>query len=97
MYPDPQKPYVLYTDASDTCIGEVLMQPWEDENGKEVEKLIYFLSHKSSNTQCKWSAIEKETRHTLFLAKKLYLQGAKFVVRTDHKLLKHLLESPMQN
>ena len=77
MYPDPQKPYVLYTDASDTCIGEVLMQPWEDENGKEVEKPVYFLYHKLSNTQCRWSTIEKEADAIHYSLQKLdhYLMG----------------------
>ena len=44
VYPDTQKPYVLYTDASDTCIGAVLTQKGEDGEGKEVEKPIYFVS-----------------------------------------------------
>ena len=30
VYPDTEKPYVLYTDASDTCIGAVLTQKGED-------------------------------------------------------------------
>ena len=42
VYPDTQKPYILYTDASDTCIGAVLTQKGEDGEGKEVEKPIYF-------------------------------------------------------
>ena len=42
---------MLYTDASDTCIGVVLTQRGEDENEKEVEKPVYFfvvvvVSHK---------------------------------------------------
>ena len=61
VYPDPQKPYVLYTDASDTCIGAVLTQQGKDENEKDVEKPIDLLSHKLSNTPCSWSTIEKET------------------------------------
>ena len=53
VYLDPQKPYVLYTDASDTCIRAVLTQQEEDEYGEEVEKPIYFLSRKLRNTQCR--------------------------------------------
>ena len=96
VYPDLQKPYVLYTDASDTCIGTVLTQQGEDENGKEAEKPVYFLSHKLSNTQCRWSTIEKEAYAKHHSLQKIdhYLHGAEFIVRTDHKPLKELLESP---
>ena len=99
VYPDTQKPYVLYTDASDTCIGAVLTQKGEDGEGKEVEKPIYFLSHKLSDTQCRWSTIEKEAYAIHYSLQKLdhYLHGAEFIVRTDHKPLKYLLESLMQN
>ena len=99
VYPDTQKPYILYTDASDTCIGAVLTQKGEDGEGKEVEKPIYFLSHKLSDTQCRWSTIEKEAYAIHYSLQKLdhYLHGAEFIVRTDHKPLKYLLESPMQN
>jgi len=87
VYPDTQKPYVLYTDASDACIGAVLTQKGEDGEGKEVEKPIYFLSHKLSDTQCRWSTIEKEAYAIHYSLQKLdhYLHGAEFIVRTDHK------------
>ena len=55
VYPDSNKPYVLYTDASDTCIGACLTQECEGD-----EKPIYYLSHKLSRSQCKWSVVEKE-------------------------------------
>ena len=87
VYPDAQKPYVLYTDASDACIGAVLTQKGEDGEGKEVEKPIYFLSHKLSDTQCRWSTIEKEAYAIHYSLQKLdhYLHGAEFIVRTDHE------------
>ena len=87
VYPDTQKPYVLYTDASDACIGAVLTQKGEDGEGKEVEKPIYFLCHKLSDTQCRWSTIEKEAYAIHYSLQKLdhYLHGAEFIVRTDHK------------
>ena len=63
-YPDPNKGYILYTDASDTTIGSVLVQETEGEEwipGIPNEKPIYFLSHKLSPSQIKsYSTIEKE-------------------------------------
>ena len=55
LYPDPNKPYVLYTDASNASIRACLTQECEDN--EEVipdikhEKPIYYLSHKLSDTQ----------------------------------------------
>ena len=102
-YPDPNKPYTLYTDASGTCIGACLTQSCEEVADTlpnvNNEKPIYYLSHKLSRTQCKWSKVEKEAYAIHFALQKLdhYLHGAQFVIKTDHKPLKYLLESPMQN
>ena len=102
-YPDPNKPYTLYTDASNSCIGACLTQQCDDEDGilpnVKNEKPIYYLSHKLSRTQCKWSTIEKEAFAIHYSLQKLdyYLHNSRFVIKTDHKPLKYLLESPIQN
>ena len=74
-YPDPNKDYKLYTDASDQSIGACLSQMVYDRRHKKVEKPIYFLSHKLSDTQTRWSIIEKKTYaihyalHTICIAR----------------------------
>ena len=96
-YPDPNKDYKLYTDASDFCIGACLTQQVYDETEMtEVEKPIYFLSHKLSDTQTRWSTIEKEAYAIHYALQKLnhYMHSASFVICTDHKPLQYLLNSP---
>ena len=102
-YPDPNVPYTLYTDASNSCIGACLTQKCDMNDSVlpnvKNEKPIYYLSHKLSKTQCKWSTIEKEAFAIHFALQKLdfCLHNARFVIKTDHKPLKYLLESPIQN
>ena len=98
------KPYTLYCDASDSCIGACLTQHCETDV-KDIygvnynEKPIYFLSHRLSKTQQKWPVIEKEDFALHYALQTLdhYLHGAEFIIKTDHKPLNYLLESPMQN
>ena len=95
-YPDTNKPYTLYTDASDTCVGAVLVQEEEIENEEGqiqmVERPIYFLSHKLSDVQIKYATIEKEAYAIHYALNKLhfYLCNAQFTIKTDHQPLKFL-------
>lgn len=104
-YPDPNKEYLLYTDALDTAVGASLVQPMNDNDDevilgvrKEI-KPLYYLSHKLRDTQTRWSTVEKEAFAIHFALQKLdhYLHSAKFIIRTDHKPLKYLLDAPMKN
>ena len=81
-YPDTSKPYILYTDAGDDCIGACLCQAHE-----EGEKPIYYLSHKLTACQSKWPTIEKEAYAIFYALQKLdqYLHESEFVIITDHK------------
>ena len=88
VYPDSKKPYTLFTDASDTCIGACLTQECDGD-----QKPIYYLSYKLSKSQCKWSVVEKEAYAIHFALQKLdyYLHNAQFIIKTDHKPLKYFL------
>ena len=102
-YPDVNKEYILYTDASDTTVGSVLVQEVEGEvwiPGIPNEKPIYFLSHKLSPTQIKsYSTIEKEMFAIYYSLQKLhfYLHNAKFTIKTDHQPLKYMFTAEQKN
>ena len=93
-YPDTNKPYVLYTDARNNCIGACLTQKTDEE----VEQPIFFLSHYLSPTQTRWSTIEKEGFAIYYALQKFdhYLHNAKFPIKTDRTPLKYISDSPMQ-
>ena len=102
-YANPNKPFTLYTDASNNCVGACLTQPNEDSSddipNTVNEKPVYYLSHKLSPTQTRWSTIEKEAFAIKWALEKLdhYLHNAKFTIKTDHKPLKYILESRYNN
>ena len=93
-YPDIGLPYKLYTDASQYSVGAILTQDFP-----EGERVIQFVSHQLSDSQKKWSTIERETYSIIFAIGKLrpYLFGSKFTVYTDHQPLRSLFTSEMKN
>lgn len=81
--PDPSKPYMIKTDASDRAYGSVLMQ----EN-----RPIAYLSAKFSPSEEKEAAYTKEL---MAVTKSLdkwshYLSGSQVTIITDHHPLVHL-------
>ena len=83
-YPNPNKTYIVYTDASDDACGAQLSQ---EHDGTEFP--IAFLSHIFSETQHKWSTTKQEAFGVYYTITKwnYYLQGANIIVWNDHKPL----------
>ena len=61
-FPDVQRPYRLYTDASDFAIGAILTQT--DDAG--TERPIHYLSKALTAEQTRWPTIEKEAWSILY-------------------------------
>jgi transposase InsO family protein len=77
---DPMKTCVIQCDASSFALGAVLMQD---------DKVITYSSQALTETQQRYSQIEKELLAVVFATKKFhhYIYGAKAIVQSDHKPL----------
>ena len=91
-YPDPNKKYIIYTDASDDACGAQFLQ---EHDGTEFP--IAFLLHTLTETQRKWSTTEQEAYGVYYAITKwnYYLQGAKSTVKNYHKPLAKFLNGKM--
>ena len=83
-YPNPNKKYIIYTDASDNACRAQLLQ---EHDG--VEYPVAFLLHTFTETQRKWSTTKQEAYGVYYAITKCdyYLQGANITVKHDHKPL----------
>ena len=93
-YPDPNKKYIIYTDASDDACGAQLSQ---EHNG--IEFPTAFLSHTFTETQRKWSTTKQEAYGVYYVITKCnyYLQGTNITVKNDHKPLMKFLNGTNRN
>ena len=91
-YPNPDKKYNVYTDASDNACRAQLSQ---EHNGREFP--IAFLSHTFTETQQKWSTTKQEAYGIYYAITEwnYYLQGADIIVRNNHKPLAWYLNGKM--
>ena len=83
-YPNPDKKYIVYTNALDDACRVQLSQ---EHDGMEFP--IAFLSHTFTETQWKWSTTVEEAYGVYYTINKLnyYLQGTDIIVRNNHKTL----------
>ena len=95
-YPDTNRPYVLYTDASKFAWAGVLTQAYEhefEEKKKVIHHPITYLSGLFKGSQINWATLTKEAYAIYKSVRKLdsYLEGAQTTVRSDHLPLKKFL------
>ena len=96
QYPDPNKPYILFTDASKYAWSCVLTQEYTHIlEGKERKVLhpITYMSGLFKGSQLNWACLTKEAYAIYMLVKKLtyYLEDADITLRSDHLPLKKFL------
>ena len=102
QYPDPNKPYTLFTDASKHSWACVLTQKHEHEKDGKVFKInhpITFSSGLFKGSQMNWAALTKEAFAIYSSIKKLsyYLEDAEIILRSDHLPLKKFLQKNTLN
>ena len=93
-YPDFEKEFILYTDASGYALGAVLSQKDKDEK----EHVIYYASKSLTDTEKNYSTTELECYAVVWAVEKFhyYLDGKKFKVITDHYALKWLEKNALK-
>ncbi|KAL1188120.1 hypothetical protein V5N11_003155 [Cardamine amara subsp. amara] len=88
--PQHDEPYVVYTDASGSGLGYVLMQQG---------KVIAYASRQLRKHECNYPTHDLEMAAMVFALKiwRSYLYGGKVQVFTDHKSLKYIFTQPEMN
>ena len=104
IYPEPSKPYILYTDSSKYTWAGTLTQThiYTDSISQQVQTIdlpVTFQSGSYSSSQEKWSTIQKEAYAIYASFKKMvfYLRDAHILIRSDHAPLRKFIYSNTTN
>ena len=95
-YPDPNLPYVLFTDASKYAWECVLTQEKTHMIEEKEIKILHPITYMSGlfgGSQMNWACLTKEAYAIYMSIKKLayYLEDADITLRSDHLPLKKFL------
>ena len=92
--PDFERDFIVRSDASDTGVGAVLLQEFEDGTFP-----IAYASKKLMQRERNYSVIEKECLAIVYAVKKFqnYLYGKAFVIQTDHQPLSHIQKCKIES
>ena len=95
QFPDPNKNYILYTDASNNAYSSVLCQPIS--NDKDIKPVTYFSGTFTAQNKS-WCATKKEAYAVLKSIQRFdyYQRGTKCTLRWDHKPFKPFLMRGMK-
>ena len=95
QFPDPNKPYILFTDASDNAYSGILCQPIN--GNQDIRPLAYFSGTFTAQNRS-WCATEKEVYAILKSVQcfNYYLQGTKCTLQCDHTPLELFLSRGMK-
>ena len=88
--PKWDRPFVLFTDASEIAIAAALAQL---DDGDDGLSFIAFASKKLAPAQRNWSTTERELYAIVWACEHFenYIKGSRPLVYSDHKALTHLL------
>lgn len=92
LIPNPKLPFVLSTDASGEALGAVLQQ---DHTGHGLQPVGYY-SRKLTPAERNYAVRDKELAAVIAALDhwRHVLHGRKFVIRTDHQSLRHIMSQP---
>lgn len=90
IFPNFNETFIVTTDASDFAVGAVISQ-----GNMPYDKPIHYFSKTLSETQSRYSTIEKELLAIIWAIENFrhYLYGRQFLIVTDHKPLTFLLST----
>ena len=98
-YPDPERGYTLFTDASGIGWAGVLTQEFTDDKGKKKHHPISYVSGQFRGSQQNWAALTKEAYAIYMSVRKhsFYITDAEVTIKCDHLPLKKFLQKQTLN